>query len=632
VPHATRPGDLLGDRYQLVDLLTESEGGRFWRAYDRVLERHVAIHVIRGADERAPALLEAARRSATGLDRRVLRVLDAEGTAEQCYVVNEWGWGTSLDIIVAGTGALGPRRAAWLVAEVADSLAVAHAAGVTHGRDNPENGLVDRAGGVRLNGLCVDAALHGLDAPGEASPQAVQHDLDDLVGLLYCALTGRWAGSSGSIVTGAPRGHGEVLRPRQVRAGIPRPLDLLCEEVLHRASGARHRELDDVVSSARGIADYLAEFVGDPTVMPAALLASTPDVLPDEEQVVLPPVPEMLPHDARPARAPAPPPAPPAAPTPAPPPTPPPAPPEEDDPTEAGVPIFGEDDDVSWLERRTTPAPPPPPFEAPPERPLFAPEPSDGAASRTARQAPVGRAGPRRDDHFWPWDTGADASSSQALPAVPDEPVPGRGFLRLGVLLATLVLLTVAVVVALNLRNGGDSGTTDPADPAGPDGRRGQARQARGPVVTGVVAAAYDPQGDPPSENDDDAALVVDGDPATTWSTEGYNDQLGPPPGLKLGVGLDLDLGGEKSVGQVALSFVGTPTSVSLFVTDGRPDGVDGLDPVAQGTADGPRLALDAGGARGSHVVVWLTALPLGDDGRFRGTVSEVVVRVAPGG
>ena len=36
---------------------------------------------------------------------------------------------------------------------------------------------------------------------------------------------------------------------------------------------------------------------------------------------------------------------------------------------------------------------------------------------------------------------------------------------------------------------------------------------------------------------------------------------------------------------------------------------------------------LDAGGAPGSFAVVWLTALPIGDDGLFRGTVSEVVVR-----
>lgn len=644
MPHATRPGDVLGDRYRLVDLLTESDGGRFWRAHDRVLERHVAIHVIRGDDDRAPALMEAARRSATVLDPRVLRVLDAERTDQQCYVVNEWGWGASLDVVVAGSGALSPRRAAWLVAEVADSVAVAHAAGVAHGRLNPENVLVDRGGGIRIIGLCVDAALHGID-PGD--PEAPRRDVDDLAGLLYCALTTRWAGSSGSIVPAAPRAGGEVLRPRQVRAGIPRPLDLLCEELLHPAPAAgRHREAGEVDRSARGVADHLAGFVGDATGMPAALLSITPDVLPDEEQVVLPPVPELLPHDLQargtdaddpiddpiddpvdgPVDGPVDEPllGPPDDPAPV-----------EDLPTEAGVPIFGEDDDVSWLERRSTPAPPPPPFETPPERPLFAPEPA-----RTPRHPERSGGEGRPDDGFWPWDTGAGPATG-GLPPRPaaverddDGAVPGRAFLRIGVVLAVLVVVVVAVLVAVRVGGGGggsDATETDTPAASAPTTAASPTRSARAPALREVVATAFDPQGDDGSENDDDADNAVDGDSETVWTTVGYNDQLGPPPGLKLGVGLVLDLGGVTAVDQVSLSLVGAPTSVSLYVTDEPPGSVDDLDPVAQGTADGERLALDTGGARGAYVVVWLTALPVGDDGQYRGSVAEVVVRGTAG-
>jgi hypothetical protein len=83
VSHATRPGDVLADRYRLVDLLSESGAGRFWRAHDKVLERHVALHVIGADDERADGLLEAARRSATVLDQRILRVLDADRAARR---------------------------------------------------------------------------------------------------------------------------------------------------------------------------------------------------------------------------------------------------------------------------------------------------------------------------------------------------------------------------------------------------------------------------------------------------------------------------------------------------------------------------------------------------------------------
>ncbi len=149
MPASIRPGDVLADRYRLVDLLSESGNGRFWRAHDRVLERHVALHVIAADDDRAEGLLAAARRSARILDPHILRVLDAERSGPLCYVVNEWGSGTSLDIMLAAGGELSPRRAAWVVGEVAAACARAHAADVPHGRLNPENVLIDTAGGVR---------------------------------------------------------------------------------------------------------------------------------------------------------------------------------------------------------------------------------------------------------------------------------------------------------------------------------------------------------------------------------------------------------------------------------------------------------------------------------------------------
>ena len=42
---------LLADRYRLVDLLSESGTGRFWRAHDRILQRRVALHVIAAGDD-----------------------------------------------------------------------------------------------------------------------------------------------------------------------------------------------------------------------------------------------------------------------------------------------------------------------------------------------------------------------------------------------------------------------------------------------------------------------------------------------------------------------------------------------------------------------------------------------------
>ena len=256
MPMSMQAGDVLANRYRLDDLLAESGTGRFWRAHDLVLHRPVSVHILAADDERADAVLEAARRSGPVINRRLLRVLDAEVADGRCYVVNEWGQGESLDNLLTREGPLPPRRAAWLVGEVADSVAEAHAAGLAHGSLTPENVLIDQHGQVRIIGFGVEAALRGLP------PGRVNVDEIDLAGLLYCALTGKWAGVSQSAVPTAPEVHGEVLRPRRVRAGIPRMLDALCDQVLNpehapSASGADH--------TARHIADLLQDYVGDMT-------------------------------------------------------------------------------------------------------------------------------------------------------------------------------------------------------------------------------------------------------------------------------------------------------------------------------------------------------------------------------
>lgn len=618
MPHSNRPGDVLAGRYRLVDLLSESGNGRFWRAHDQVLERHVALHVIAEDDERAAGLVSAARTSATVLDRRFLRVLDAERAGGLCYVVNEWGSGTSLDILVATHGPLLPRRAAWLVAEVADAVATGHAAGVAHGRLAPENVLVDQTGAVKLIGFCVDAALHGLP------PARTGTDVADLAGLLYCALTGRWAGVSQSAVPAAPQEHGRVLRPRQVRAGVPRPLDALCDEVLNPYSGVRNRDGFDL-ETARGIADLLLDFVGDPTGLPEQLALA--NVRPGET-IVLPQVAEIPARDVEPEPAPEPAPVPDPTPEPEPEPAaePTPEPTPEPESTQAGLPIFGDDlDDVSWLAAPEAPAPPPPPFEAPPERPLFAPEPTDGRPVRQPRPSVTALAGQPRGADYWPWEaTDPGSASGTGLTPVVEE-VPGRSWLRLAAGLGAALLLLVAIVVAFNLGRGKTPLGTEPDSDETPGATPSTPSPAAPTPLAGLTATAFDPQSDDGEENSDDAGSAVDGDPQTAWRTSSYFDQFGPG-GLKTGVGLVVDLGGEHQVTDVALRLVGEPTGVSLYVTDEPPAAVADLQPVVTGeVGTDDTLSLEQP-TTGRYLVVWLTRLPaVGAD--FRGEVSEITVR-----
>ena len=593
MPGSIRAGDVLAQRYRLDDLLSESGEGRFWHAHDTVLSRSVAIHIIASDDERAPGLLEAARGSAALVDRRILRVLDARDSGQVVYVVNEWGSGESLDITLASTGPLPPREAAWLVAEVAETIARAHDAGLAHGRLTPENVLVDHNGEVRIIGFGVDAALHGLP------PGRTDADVHDLAGLLYAAMTGRWAGTASSAVPEAPHEHGTLLRPRRVRAGIPRALDAICEGVLHADPGANGTRVaaaarsDHDLSTARGIADALTDFVGDvPREVAPGTLETTGAI--GVAPLAVPPAVDV------------------------------------DMPTQAGMPAFDDDDDgVGLLVPGEERPAPPPEFTQPPDRPLFAPDPPQGQPARRPRPgAPttVTSAPSPSSAHtgsgFWPWDNSSHGTGSGVLGAVPDDAeVPGRRWMRLAMVIGVLVLLAVGVVAGLQLRGddpatGGDTPTDTPTRP-------------RAVPLTDVVAADFDPQGSAPfEENAELAPLAVDGDPATAWRTVTYDQDLGPA-GLKTGVGMLLDLGSPKVVRSVRVTLLGGPTSLQVFRTDEEPTTVDGLEPAAEGatTAEDDQLTLRLpDDVADRYVVLWLTSLPEAPEGGFRGQVAEVVV------
>ena len=649
MPHSRRPGEELGGRYRLVDLLNESSGGRFWRAYDRVLSRHVAVHVIPADDGRAEELLAAARSSAGVQDRRMLRVLDAERDDDQVYVVHEWGAGTSLDRVLEH-GPLGPRRAAWMVAEVAEAVAAAHAAGIAHGRLAPENVLIDHGGHVRLIGLAVDAALHGLPF------DRVDLDLTDLGGLLYAGLTGRWAGASRSSVAVAPREDGRVLRPRRVRAGVPRLLDRLCDQLLDdgAATGSGAAAASGP-ASAQEVAALLHDFVGDPIGMAAALAgalgpapqrpaapptpgdgspvsagppigaaldeptlvvdrsatSATPSL--DQPTRVVPLAPELVAEPEREAE-----PEPEQEPEPA-------GHPRADLPTEAGVPIFRDDDEeVEWLRARTEKPPPPPPFEDPPERPLFAPDPPPGQPVRRPRP---GAAATATSARYWPWEeTGASGPATGGAHALDDPatdagPVPGRRTLRLALVLGLVVIIGLAVVFAFGLGRGTSPlGLGEEPDP--PE----ETSQEPAPLrpVRGLAASDLDPQGNG-EENPEVVDLAVDGDPATAWRTLTYEQQLGPG-GLKTGLGLVVDLGTAVAPREVTVAPRGGTTAAELYLTEERPSDVAGLEPLGRASGDQQLRWELPGEATGRYLVIWLVELPAVGDG-FRGEVADVVVR-----
>jgi len=236
--------------------------------------------MLSSADPRADHFLLAARESTAVTDPRFLRVLDLiEDEQRHHLVVREWARAFPLDQLLAQSP-LPNRRAATVVAEVAEAIAHAHEHGVYHRRLTPHQVLLKESGAVRVVGLGVTTALSPVGRQDSlADLQAYEQlDVQALGKLLYACLVSRWPGAQVDGLRAAPTEHGRLLRPRQVRAGVARDVDAVADRIL--STPPRHHETP--LRSAAAIARTLRLSGEDEEVrdeQPSLAGISSPDLL-----------------------------------------------------------------------------------------------------------------------------------------------------------------------------------------------------------------------------------------------------------------------------------------------------------------------------------------------------------------
>jgi hypothetical protein len=225
----SEPGTRLGGRYRLEDRVAAGAGWAAWKAIDETLARAVTVLTFAPGFPRIREVVTAARAASRMSDARLAQVFDVEDDWDHAYIVMEWAAGDSLDDLLTG-GPLDPERAAQIIAEAADALSVAHAAGLAHLCLTPNSLRWTPGGGVKIVGLGIDAALAGSSAEDPALA-----DTRGLGRLLYASLTGHWPGPDCATLPPAPISDGLVCTPRQVRAGVPAALDeITCQALMLR--------------------------------------------------------------------------------------------------------------------------------------------------------------------------------------------------------------------------------------------------------------------------------------------------------------------------------------------------------------------------------------------------------------
>lgn len=254
-----RPCVRLGGRYRLDQRIRTSTGWSSWQAFDETLARAVTILVFAQGYPRTANAVAAACAASRVSDARLARVFDVAEDWDHTYLVLEWVAGHSLQDLLA-RGPLDPGRGAEIIAQAAEALAAAHAARVAHLCLTPKSLCWTPAGGVKIVGLGIDAALCAATA---ADP--VTADTRGLGRLLYATLTAHWPGTDWPALPAAPREvDGRSRSPRLVRDGVPAELDDVACQILFRRPAAGPGQL----GTPAGLAAVLNRLIPAPVVPP----------------------------------------------------------------------------------------------------------------------------------------------------------------------------------------------------------------------------------------------------------------------------------------------------------------------------------------------------------------------------
>lgn len=202
-------------RYKIVRLLGQGAMGRVLLGHDPVLDRDVAVKLLRDdlavPEDQVQALLDRMRQEARAAARvshpNIVALHDmGEDPSFGLYLAFEYLDGSTLKDRLE-RGPLGPIAAARLATELGSALAIAHEAGVLHRDIKPENIILTKTGSkiadfgiARLPDSTLTLGGGLLGTPAYSAPEAVsgskfspKTDQFSMAATLYEAISGRRA-------------------------------------------------------------------------------------------------------------------------------------------------------------------------------------------------------------------------------------------------------------------------------------------------------------------------------------------------------------------------------------------------------------------------------------------------------
>jgi serine/threonine protein kinase/tetratricopeptide (TPR) repeat protein len=139
-------GTTVGSRFVIEGLLGEGGMGRVYKAYDRELDRYVALKVLQPELARDPQIIQRFKHELLLASRishkNILRIHDLSDASGLKFISMAFVEGQDLHHLLEKEGLLPPDRALKIARQLCEALAAAHAEGVVHRDFKPQNVLV----------------------------------------------------------------------------------------------------------------------------------------------------------------------------------------------------------------------------------------------------------------------------------------------------------------------------------------------------------------------------------------------------------------------------------------------------------------------------------------------------------
>ena len=157
-------GQKINDRYEVIKSIGEGGTANVYLAYDTILDRRVAVKVLRGDlsnDEKFVRRFQREALSASSLSHpTIVEVYDVGEDNGIYYIVMEYIEGKTLKQLIKKRGALTLSEAIDIMLQITDGISQAHDSYIIHRDLKPQNIMIKEDGSIKITDFGIAMALN----------------------------------------------------------------------------------------------------------------------------------------------------------------------------------------------------------------------------------------------------------------------------------------------------------------------------------------------------------------------------------------------------------------------------------------------------------------------------------------